>query len=56
MRLVLSSALLLIASTISASAAVAPVPEIDAYAGLAAMGLVGSIATLLWERRRKHRQ
>ena len=50
MRLALS-VLLLIASTISASATVA-VPEIDAYAGLAAMAAVGSIASLLWERRR----
>jgi len=49
MRLVLS-VLLLIASTISASATV--VPEIDAYSGLAAMAAVGSIASLLWERRR----
>jgi hypothetical protein len=51
MRLVLS-VLLLIASTISASATAVGVPEIDAYAGLAAMAAVGSIASLLWERRR----
>jgi hypothetical protein len=30
-----------------------PVPEIDAFSGLAAMGVVGSIAALIWERRRK---
>ena len=29
------------------------VPEIDAFSGLAAMGVVGSIAALIWERRRK---
>jgi hypothetical protein len=41
---------LLIASTVSAYAAV--VPEIDAFSGLAAMGVIGSIVALLWERRR----
>jgi hypothetical protein len=40
------------ASTVSAFA-VAEVPEIDAFSGLAAMGVVGSIAALIWERRRK---
>ena len=29
------------------------VPEIDAFSGLAAMAVVGSIAALIWERRRK---
>lgn len=53
MKVVLSAGLLLLASTIAASAYVAAAPEIDAYSGLAAMGLVGSIATLFWERRRK---
>jgi hypothetical protein len=53
MRIILWTGLLFVASTISASAAVSPVPEIDAYAGLAAMGLMGSVATLLWERRRR---
>jgi hypothetical protein len=43
---------ILIASTVSAYASVA-VPEIDAFSGLAAMGVVGSIAALIWERRRK---
>jgi hypothetical protein len=42
---------LLIASTASAYAQ--PVPEIDATSGLAAMGVVGAIAALLWERRRR---
>jgi hypothetical protein len=43
---------ILIASTVSAYA-VTSVPEIDAFSGLAAMGVVGSIAALIWERRRK---
>jgi hypothetical protein len=43
---------ILIASTVSAYAATT-VPEIDAFSGLAAMGVVGSIAALIWERRRK---
>jgi hypothetical protein len=44
---------LLIASTVGAYAGENPVPEIDAFSGLAAMGVVGSIAALIWERRRK---
>ena len=43
---------ILMASTVSAYAQVA-VPEIDAFSGMAAMGVVGSIAALIWERRRK---
>jgi hypothetical protein len=43
---------LLLASTVSAYAAVA-VPEIDASSGLAAMGLVGCITAVVWERRRR---
>ena len=43
---------MLMATTVAASAATV-VPEIDAFSGLAAMGLVGSIAALIWERRRK---
>jgi hypothetical protein len=43
---------MLIASTVSAYAGPA-VPEIDAFSGMAAMGVVGSIAALIWERRRK---
>jgi hypothetical protein len=44
---------ILMASTVSAYAVVTPVPEIDPVSGLAAMGVVGSIAALIWERRRK---
>ena len=43
---------MLMATTVAAYATPA-VPEIDAFSGLAAMGLVGSIAALIWERRRK---
>jgi hypothetical protein len=43
---------ILVASTISAYAG-ATVPEIDGVSGLAAMGVVGSIVALIWERRRK---
>ena len=54
MRVILSASFLLVASTVSALAGYThAVPEIDAFSGLAAMGLVGSLATLLWERRRK---
>jgi hypothetical protein len=42
---------LLMAMTVGAHASA--VPEIDAFSGLAAMGLVGSIGALIWERRRK---
>ena len=42
---------LLIASTVSASAGTA-VPEIDATSGMAAMAVVGTIAALIWERKR----
>ena len=44
---------LLIASTISAMAGNITVPEIDAVSGLSAMAVVGSIAALIWERRRR---
>jgi hypothetical protein len=45
---------ILAASTVSAYAQIAaPVPEIDATSGLIAMGLIGSIAALIWERRRR---
>ena len=43
---------MLMATTVAAYAAENPVPEIDAFSGLAAMGVVGSIAALIWERRR----
>ena len=44
----------LISSTVSAYAGFTEVPEIDALAGLSALGLLGSIGALIWERRRKH--
>ena len=44
---------ILMATTVGAYASNLPVPEIDAFSGLAAMGVVGSIAALIWERRRK---
>jgi hypothetical protein len=44
---------LLIASTVSAYAGRIEVPEIDAFSGLAAMGVIGSIAALVWERRKR---
>jgi hypothetical protein len=43
---------MLMATTVAASAATV-VPEIDAFSGLAAMGLIGSIGALIWERTRK---
>jgi hypothetical protein len=45
---------MLMATTVGAYASdVTAVPEIDAFSGLAAMGVVGSIAALIWERRRR---
>ena len=44
---------MLLASTVSAYAGSDPVPEIDATSGLVAMGVVGSIVALIWERRRR---
>jgi hypothetical protein len=45
---------MLMATTLAAYAGpVAEVPEIDAFSGLAAMGLIGSIGALIWERRRR---
>ena len=44
---------MLMASTVGAYAGLVAVPEIDAFSGLAAMGVVGSIAALIWERRRR---
>ena len=44
---------MLMATTVAAYAAEPIVPEIDAFSGLAAMGVVGSIAALIWERRRR---
>ena len=43
---------MLMATTVAAyAAAEVAVPEIDAFSGLAAMGLIGSIGALIWERR-----
>ena len=44
---------MLMATTVAAYAATPAVPEIDAFSGMAAMGVIGSIAALVWERRRK---
>jgi hypothetical protein len=45
---------MLMATTVAAYADPSTaVPEIDAFSGLAAMGLIGSISALIWERRRK---
>ena len=46
---------MLMATTVGAYAEWGPVavPEIDAFSGLAAMGLIGSIGALIWERRRR---
>ena len=45
---------MLMATTVAAyAAAEVAVPEIDAFSGMAAMGVVGSIAALIWERKRK---
>ena len=52
MRIWLSLGILM-ATTVGACAGSLPVPEIDALSGLAAMGVVGSIAALIWERRRR---
>ncbi len=54
MKLLIASTLL-VASSATAYAAVptpVPVPEISAVAGFAALGVVGAIAALIWERRR----
>jgi hypothetical protein len=52
MRYLLSAAFL-VSSTGIASAALVQVPEIDAMSGLAALGLVGAVSALIWERRRR---
>ena len=53
MRMIWLCVGILMASTVGAHAGAGDVPEIDALAGLAAMGVVGSIAALIWERRRR---
>ena len=52
MRIWLSLGILM-ATTVGGNAGFVAVPEIDAFSGLAAMGVVGSIAALIWERRRR---
>jgi len=58
MKSILTSAILL-SSTVIAHAGIQPtlppndVPEISVLAGFAAIGLVGAVAALVWERRRK---
>jgi hypothetical protein len=52
MRLWIASGFL-VATTVAAYAAASAVPEIDAFSGLAAMGVVGPIGALIWERRRR---
>jgi hypothetical protein len=52
MRIWLSLGILM-ATSLGAYAGAADVPEIDAFSGLAAMGVIGSIAALVWERRRR---
>jgi hypothetical protein len=47
------SAGILMATTVGAYAGLVSVPEIDAFSGLAAMGVVGSIVAIVWERRRR---
>ena len=49
MRYVLSAAFLISSTTFALADRV--VPEIDAWAGAAAIGLVGAVGALLWERR-----
>jgi hypothetical protein len=45
---------MLMATTVAAYAPPeVPVPEVDAFSGMAAMGVVGSIVALIWERKRK---
>ena len=47
-----------VASTVAAFATCVPecsVPEIDPLGGLAAMGVVGSIGALIWERQRRRK-
>ncbi len=54
MKLLIASAVL-VASTAAVYAGdplPKPVPEISAVAGFAALGVVGAIAALIWERRR----
>jgi hypothetical protein len=45
--------LVLSAGVAYAGESVVQAPEIDAMAGLAAIGAVGAVASLIWERRRR---
>jgi hypothetical protein len=54
MRILIVMGALLLVSTASAYAGTVSVPEIDVHAGLAAIGAVGAISALIWERRRKN--
>ena len=53
MRTIIAAAALVVLSATSALATPVAVPEIDAFSGMAALGAVGSIAALMWERRRR---
>jgi hypothetical protein len=54
MRSVIIAAALIVLSATSAFAFDGhPVPEIDAFSGMAALAAVGSILVLIWERRRR---
>lgn len=52
MKLILGT-VFFISSTAATFAGTTVVPEIDGLAGMAALGLVGAIATFIWERRRQ---
>ncbi len=52
MRYLLSAAFL-VSSTSITWAGVVQVPEIDALSGLAALGLIGAVSALIWERRHR---
>ena len=58
MKSILTSVILL-SSTVAAHASIQPtippndVPEISVLAGFAAIGMVGAVAALVWERRRR---
>lgn len=54
MKIILTS-LFLVSFTGASFAAALAAPEIDALSGMTALGLVGAVITLVWERRRKQR-
>ena len=55
MRYILSAAFLVSSTAIALAGSVTSprVPEIDALSGLAALGLVGAVSALIWERRQR---